>query len=69
MSAGESAPFELVGLIEIHEMIRAGIGDLLFNGDFPEPVAPLQGGSVWDRAEVEQWIATHPDAVLDLFRR
>jgi len=29
--------------------------------DFPEPVAALAAGRVWDAEAVKAWIAAHPD--------
>jgi len=29
--------------------------------DFPAPVATLAAGRIWKRADIEAWIAAHPD--------
>lgn len=57
----------LVGLAEIFDIfvkyMRRGVLDLIERGDFLEPYQELIGFSVWDRDEVERWIADHPDVI------
>jgi predicted DNA-binding transcriptional regulator AlpA len=62
----------LVGVAEIHDLLleisRDGVLDLTYRDDFPTPAAELGAGDIWDRAEVEQWIAQHGDLLLSLFK-
>jgi predicted DNA-binding transcriptional regulator AlpA len=37
----------------VHQLIQA-------YEDFPEPVAELAVGRIWNRSDIEQWIASHP---------
>ncbi|MDQ3641791.1 MAG: helix-turn-helix domain-containing protein [Actinomycetota bacterium] len=55
----------LVGIAEIAEMLgvsRQRVGQLASSyDDFPAPVAELAAGRIWNRADVERWMAAHPD--------
>ncbi|MGH7693090.1 MAG: DNA-binding protein [Candidatus Dormibacteria bacterium] len=31
------------------------------HSDFPQPIAQLRSGRVWDEAAVRAWVADHPD--------
>lgn len=47
-----------MGLTEIAEMLgvsRQRIDQLAHTDDFPEPVAELAAGRIWERADVEAW--------------
>lgn len=49
---------DLMGLTEIAEMLgvsRQRIDQLAHTDDFPEPVAELAAGRIWERADVEAW--------------
>jgi predicted DNA-binding transcriptional regulator AlpA len=63
-------PSPFVSLTEIFDIfakyMRRGVSDLIERGDFPESYQELIGFSVWDRDEVERWIADHPDVVHHL---
>jgi predicted DNA-binding transcriptional regulator AlpA len=53
----------LVGTHEIAERLGFARGQLVHDwrkryDDFPEPVARLQAGLVWDYADIERWLAT-----------
>lgn len=55
----------VVGVSEIAELLgvtsqRAG-QITRDHSDFPEPVATLAAGRVWDREAVQAWIEQHPD--------
>jgi hypothetical protein len=54
----------VVGLAEIaallgvtHQRAAQIVRD---HGDFPEPIAELASGRVWNRAAVDAWINAHP---------
>lgn len=49
---------ELVGIAEVAEMLGVSVQriDQLARADgFPEPVATLKAGRIWERADVEAW--------------
>ncbi len=59
----------LVGVAEIRAMLqvsRQRVDALTRGEDFPPPVADLQGGRIWRRADVERWAAAQdpPRAVV-----
>jgi hypothetical protein len=62
-----SDDIRLVGLIEIFDIfaryLRKGITNLIESGEFPEPYQEFIGLSVWDRDDVERWIADHPNVL------
>lgn len=64
---GGSDGSSFVGLAEIFDIfakyMRKGVMDLIERGDFLEPYQELIGFTVWDRDEVERWIADHPDVI------
>jgi prophage regulatory protein len=68
----EPADPRLAGLGEILDRLvrisRDGILEMTFRDDFPEPLAELVGGAVWDGDEVDAWIRSHPEELFDLFR-
>lgn len=52
----------LVGLTEIAERLgvsRQRVDQLRRRPDFPEPVAKLSAGLIWESRDVEAWIAEH----------
>ncbi|GLW32976.1 helix-turn-helix transcriptional regulator [Actinoplanes regularis] len=64
-------PLDLVGSAEIKKMLGVGrqrAYQLTCSHDFPTPAASLDGGKVWLRSEVQEWIevnrpstSEHPD--------
>jgi prophage regulatory protein len=53
-----SVPPELMGLTEIGELFevsRQRAGQLAEQEGFPEPVAVLAAGRIWERDDVERW--------------
>lgn len=53
---------DLVGAAEIADMFgvsRQRVYQLSTREDFPEPVAVLSRGRVWERADVRFWMETH----------
>jgi predicted DNA-binding transcriptional regulator AlpA len=51
---------ELVGIAEIADLLgvsRQRAHKLSQRPDFPEPVARLSAGLIWERADVVRWIA------------
>lgn len=66
-----SDPIALVGIAEITDLLlritQGGVQHLTYRRDFPEPLAELIGGEVWNRDEVTAWITAHPDALAEVF--
>ena len=53
----------LVGLAEVAELLnvsKRSASRYTHRPDFPEPVARLAAGPIWDAAEVEAWAAKQP---------
>jgi prophage regulatory protein len=51
-------PPDLMGLTEIGELFevsRQRAGQLAEQEGFPEPVAVLAAGRIWERADIEAW--------------
>jgi hypothetical protein len=71
-STEKSRTLALVGKAEIADMLiritQSGIQSLTFRDDFPAPLAELIGGEVWNHDEVVDWIISHPEALVDIFR-
>jgi hypothetical protein len=61
-----------VGLSEVYDRLvkitRDGVLEITYRDDFPEPIAELIGGDIWDGDEVDAWIAGHADELLPLFK-
>ena len=56
---------DLVGTSEIADLLgvsRQRVHQLTARDDFPEPLARLQAGAIWDREAVLAWIRTHRPA-------
>ena len=57
-------PEELASIVEVAEMLgvsRQRVHQLLrAYDDFPIPVAELAVGRIWRRADVQNWVSTHP---------
>jgi predicted DNA-binding transcriptional regulator AlpA len=52
-------PLDLVGTSEIMKMMgvsRQRVHQLTHSSEFPTPAASLDGGKVWLRSEVQEWI-------------
>jgi predicted DNA-binding transcriptional regulator AlpA len=52
-------PLDLVGASEIKKMMgvsRQRVQQLASSSDFPTPAASLDGGRIWLRSEVQEWI-------------
>ena len=53
-----------VGVVEIAEMLgvsRQRVNQLMHTyADFPEPMAELAMGRLWHRADIENWVRSHP---------
>ncbi|MFC4108784.1 helix-turn-helix transcriptional regulator [Micromonospora zhanjiangensis] len=53
----------LVGAHEIRQMLggisKQRVHVITSHRNFPEPIAVLAMGKVWDAADVEKWIAKH----------
>jgi hypothetical protein len=62
----------LAGLSEVYDRLlkitRDGVLEITYRDDFPEPIAALVGGALWDGNEVDAWIAEHAEELLALFR-
>ncbi|MEV6849589.1 hypothetical protein [Actinoplanes sp. NPDC051411] len=60
----------IVSLVEVFEFfaayMRKGVSDLIERGEFAQPYQELLGCIVWDRDEVERWIADHPEVIQRL---
>jgi prophage regulatory protein len=60
----------IVGLTEFQEMLvdltRGRVEEITFRAGFPAPVAELASGDVWLLADVQAWIAEHPDVLVEL---
>jgi predicted DNA-binding transcriptional regulator AlpA len=58
-------PDHLLAMSEVASLLgmsKQGLAKLLErNPDFPEPTAVLSVGRIWNRADVEAWMAAHPD--------
>lgn len=56
-------PADLVGAAEIARLLgdlsRQRVQQLARTDSFPEPVARLDMGKIWWRADVERWAAEH----------
>ncbi|HKO20072.1 MAG TPA: hypothetical protein VJU82_14410 [Acidobacteriaceae bacterium] len=55
---------DLVGMAEITAMLgvsRQRAYAIAHRPDFPEPQAVIKAGAIWLRADVERWIAEHPE--------
>ena len=55
---------ELMGTAEIAELMgvsRQRVHQITQRPDFPEPVARLVAGHIWDAADVRRWIKAHRD--------
>ncbi len=53
-----TVPHHLVSRVEIAEMFgvtRQRVHQLVSRPDFPEPIAVLGVGMIWNREDVEQW--------------
>lgn len=51
-------PLDLVGVAEIADMLgvtRTRVTQLAKTYGFPEPVARLAAGPVWQRRDIEEW--------------
>lgn len=51
-------PDDLVGTAEIADLLgvsRQRVHQLVSRADFPEPVAKLAAGIIWNRLDVERW--------------
>jgi prophage regulatory protein len=63
-------PLDLVGTSEVKKMIGVGrqrVYQLTCRSDFPTPAASLDGGKVWFRSEVQEWIdLNRPSVPRDL---
>ncbi|MEJ7831740.1 MAG: AlpA family phage regulatory protein [Nocardioides sp.] len=49
---------ELVGVAEVAKLLgisRARVGQLAKTANFPEPVARLAAGPVWESADIQKW--------------
>jgi prophage regulatory protein len=56
------AKLDLVGTVEIRVRLgvsKARVHQLVREKGFPEPVAVVSGVRIWQRADVEAWIAAH----------
>jgi predicted DNA-binding transcriptional regulator AlpA len=65
-----SMTVQVLSLVEVFDIftayLRKGVTDLIERGDFAQSYQELLGFTVWDRAEVERWIADHPEVVQRL---
>ena len=55
-------PLQLVGIAEIAEMAEVSpntAASWRHRGRLPAPLAVLKQGSVWDRAEIDNWLDRH----------
>lgn len=57
---------ELVELL--FEINRDRVEALTCRDDFPAPIADLATGAIWDRADIDAWLAQHGPAVPELLR-
>jgi predicted DNA-binding transcriptional regulator AlpA len=51
-------PDHLMGVTEIANLLgisRQRVSQLARTETFPEPVARLSGGIIWERADIERW--------------
>lgn len=55
----------LLGMREVADLLgvsRQRFAQLLdAYPDFPEPTAVISAGRIWERVDVEAWMAAHPD--------
>ena len=62
---GHGVTSHLLGMKEVAALLgvsKQRLAQLLdIYPDFPEPAAVISAGRIWNRADVESWIAAHPD--------
>ena len=61
-------PPHLVGTTEISQMLgvsRQRVTQLPTSSGFPEPIARLAAGPIWDREAVEQWAEKTGRKIVD----
>jgi predicted DNA-binding transcriptional regulator AlpA len=58
-------PLDLVGMSDVAKMLgvsRSRADQLARQVDFPQPIAQLSGGRIWQRTQIEEWMATRDTA-------
>ncbi len=57
-------PEDLVGVAEVAELLgvsRQRVNQLVReSSDFPDPIAVIAAGRIWERATIEEWATAHP---------
>lgn len=59
-------PLGMQEIMELFRVSRDRAEALTCRDDFPTPIADLAAGAVWDRTDVDAWLAQHDDPVAVL---